>query len=118
MIETFYCDPVNGQWMSRSSVLCELFSFFGEIPAVVWVKILYPPFPRRTEKISPLAGKIVIWVIVLLMVCNGLLTAGAMVRYDIRQERPRPAGMVEEFIDEQYDDMFMEARWPNMIGVE
>ena len=95
-----------------------LFCFFWGILAVVWVKILYPPLSRQIEKIPPLAGKIVTWVIVFLMVCNGLLTAGAMVRYDTRQERPEPAGLVEEFIDEQYDDAFMEARWPNMIGVE
>ncbi len=95
-----------------------LFCFFWGILAVVWVKILYPPLSRQIEKIPPLAGKIVTWVIVFLMVCNGLLTAGAMVRYGTRQERPEPAGMVEEFIDEQYDDAFMEARWPNMIGVE
>ena len=95
-----------------------LFCFFWGILAVVWVKILYPPLSRQIEKIPPLAGKIVTWVIVFLMVCNGLLTAGAMVRYDTRQERPEARGMVEEFIDEQYDDAFMEARWPNMIGVE
>ncbi len=95
-----------------------LFCFFWGILAVVWVKILYPPLSRQIEKIPPLAGKIVTWILVFLMVCNGLLTAGAMVRYDTRQDRPEASGMVEEFIDEQYDDAFMEARWPNMIGVE
>ena len=95
-----------------------LFCFFWGILAVVWVKILYPPLSRRIEQIPPLAGKIITWVIVFVMACNGLLTAGAMVRYDTRKSRTEANGIVEEFIDGQYTDAFMEKRWPNMIGVE
>ncbi len=91
-----------------------LFCIYWGLLAVTWVKLLYPLLSRWIEKIPPLAGKILTWIIVFMMVCNGLLTAAAMVRYDTRQERPEASGAVEEFIDEQYDDAFMEARWPNM----
>ena len=95
-----------------------LFCFFWGLLAMVWVKILYPPLSRWIEKTPPLAGKIITWIIVFFMVCNGLLTAGAMVRYNTRAVRPEPSGMVEEFLDAQYDDAFMERRWPNMIVTE
>lgn len=95
-----------------------LFCFFWGLLAVVWVKILYPPLNRLIERIPPLTGKVITWIIVLFMVCNGLLTAAAMVRYQTRADRPEADGAVEAFLDSQYDDAYMEARWPNMIVTE
>ena len=92
-----------------------LFCFFWGLLAVVWVKILYPPLCGYIEKIPPLPGKILTWAVVLVMVCNGLLTSAAMLRYRTRAERPEADGTVEAFLDAQYDDAYMEARWPNMI---
>ncbi len=91
-----------------------LFCFFWGLLAVAWVRVLYPSLSRCIEKIPPLAGKVMTWVIVFVMVCNALLTAAAMVRYDTRQERPEANGVMEAFIDERYDDDYMKARWPNM----
>lgn len=186
IIETFWCGLVNGQWMSRSSVLygpfsfvwglgavvltislqrlahrdsffvfaagffiggayeymCSvftelvfgtvfwdyshmplniggrtnvLFCFFWGVLAVFWIKIIYPWMSRIIEAVPALAGKVMTWVVVFLMVCNGLLTSAAMLRYSTRAVRPQPASAFEEFIDRQYGDAFMERRWPNMI---
>ena len=187
VIETFWCGLVNGQWMSRSSVLygpfsfvwglgavvltislqrlahrdsffvfaagffiggayeyrCSvftelvfgtvfwdyshmplniggrtnvLFCFFWGVLAVFWIKIIYPGMSRLIEGFPALAGKAATWAVVFIMVCNGLLTAAAMLRYDARAVRPEPANAFEEFIDRQYGDGFMEHRWPNMIA--
>ena len=70
---------------------------------------------RIIEAVPALAGKVMTWVVVFLMVCNGLLTSAAMLRYSTRAVRPQPASAFEEFIDRQYGDAFMERRWPNMI---
>lgn len=51
---------------------------------------------------------------VLVIVCDGLLTAGAMIRYTARQTHPEPGNVMEKFLDENYDDGWMEKRWPNM----
>ena len=186
IIETFWCGLVNGQWMSRSSVLygpfsfvwglgavvltislqrlahrdsffvfaagffiggayeymCSvftelvfgtvfwdyshmplniggrtnvLFCFFWGVLAVFWIKIIYPWMSRLIEAVPALAGKVMTWVVVFLMVCNGLLTSAAMLRYSTRAVRPQPSSAFEEFIDRQYGDAFMERRWPNMI---
>lgn len=184
-IETLFCGLVNGQWMSRSSVLygpfsfvwglgavvltitlqplsqkndryvflagfviggvyeymCSvftelvfgtvfwdyshmplniggrtnaLFCFFWGVLAVVWVKIIYPHMSAWVERVPAIAGKVTTWVVLFLMLCNAALTCGAMVRYHTRSERPEADNFFETFLDEQYDDAYMEHRWPNM----
>lgn len=186
IIETFWCGLVNGQWMSRSSVLygpfsfvwglgavvltvtlqrlahrdsffvfaagffiggtyeymCSvftelvfgtvfwdyshmplniggrtnvLFCFFWGVLAVFWIKAAYPRMSRLIEKLPPLSGKVATWFVVVLMVCNGLLTCAAMTRYNTRVLVPEPSNSFEAFLDRQYGDSFMERRWPNMI---
>lgn len=189
VIETFWCGLVNGQWMSRSSVLygpfsfvwglgavvltvalqglaekndryvfaagfvvggayeylCSvftelvfgtvfwdysemplniggrtnvLFCFFWGVLAVVWIKLIYPPMSKGIESLPALTGKILTWVVVLVMACNAVLTSAAMLRYSARPAYPEPANRFEEFIDRQYDDAYMERRWPNMISAQ
>lgn len=95
-----------------------LFCMFWGILSVGWVKIAYPTMSRNIEKLPPLTGKIITWIVILFMVCNGVLTAAAMIRYTARQTNPEPGNMMEEFLDEQYDDEFVENRWPNMVVKE
>ena len=95
-----------------------LFCIFWGLLSVLWIKVLYPPMDRYIEQVPPLTGKILTWVIVCAMVFNGLLTAGAMVRYTERQTDPEPDSFIEAFLDERYDDDWMEHRWPNMTLTE
>ncbi len=95
-----------------------LFCFFWGVLAVVWIKIIFPPMSGWIEKIPPLTGKIVTWIVVFCMACNAILTSVAMLRYDTRAYRPEPANALEEFIDRQYGDGHMEWRWPNMMKRE
>ncbi len=91
-----------------------LFCFFWGVLAVVWVKIVYPRMSAWVEKVPAIAGKVATWVVLFLMLCNAALTCGAMMRYQTRSERPEAANFFEAFLDEQYDDAYMEHRWPNM----
>ena len=92
-----------------------LYCFFWGVLSVIWIKIIYPRMSDLIEKLPVLAGQLITWAIVILMVCNGLLTGAAMLRYKARDTHPEPANMVDAFLDETYDDAFMEKRWPNMI---
>lgn len=94
------------------------YCFYWGILAVVWLKMLYPAMEYIIEKIPPLSGKIVTWALVFVMLCNGVLTAGAMIRYTERQTQPEPQTVIAEFFDQKYDDAWMEDRWPNMRIVE
>lgn len=93
-----------------------IYCLFWGILAVVWLKIIYPKLSDLIQLIPPLQGKIVTWILVVVMTCNCLLTAGAMVRYDVRQTDDREPGVIEAFLDERYDDAWMERRWPNMTA--
>lgn len=92
-----------------------LYCFFWGVLSVIWIKIIYPRMSDLIEKLPVLAGQLITWAIVILMVCNGLLTGAAMLRYKARDTHPEPANVVDAFLDKTYDDAFMEKRWPNMI---
>ena len=91
-----------------------LYCIFWGLLAVLWVKMLCPPMEAAIEKIPPLPGKIITWIVLVLMVCNAVLTGAAMLRYTRRQIQPEPANVIEQHIDERFDDAFMESYWPNM----
>ena len=95
-----------------------LYCIFWGLLAVAWIKVLYPPMSKSIEKIPPLLGKVITWVIIFFLACDGLLTAAAMLRYTDRQNNPVPGGVVEEFLDDTYDDAWMENHWPNMVVTE
>lgn len=95
-----------------------LFCFFWGILSVVWMKMVYPRMAKWIEKIPPVAGKVLTWVVMIFMVCNALLTSAAMIRYNTRLDHPEPANAVEALLDERYPDEFMERRWANMIRSE
>jgi len=94
-----------------------LYCIFWGLLAVVWLRVLYPPMSRCIEKLPPIAGKILTWVLIVLMLCNAILTSAAMLRYTHRQNDPQ-AGIVEAFLDDRYPDAYIEHRWPNMIITE
>lgn len=95
-----------------------LFCIFWGILSVVWVKMLYPPMDRTIEKLPPLLGKIATWVVVAAMFSNCVLTGGAMLRYNTRQQRPVAENVIEQLLDERFDDAWVENRWPNMIATK
>lgn len=92
-----------------------LYCIFWGLLAVAWIKVLYPPMSKGIEKISPLLGKVVTWIIIFFLACDGLLTGAAMLRYTDRQNNPEPKNVAEAFLDNTYDDDWMEHHWPNMV---
>ena len=92
-----------------------LYCIFWGLLAVAWIKVLYPPMSKGIEKIPALLGKVITWVIIFFLACDGLLTAAAMLRYTDRQNNPEPKNAAEAFLDDTYDDNWMEHHWPNMV---
>lgn len=91
-----------------------LFCFFWGVLAVVWVKVCYPSLSRGIERIPPLAGKITTWILIVLMCCDALISAAAILRYTDRRENAEPDNAIEAFLDENYDDALVEMIWPKM----
>lgn len=95
-----------------------LYCFFWGALSVIWIKMIYPRMSALIEKLPALAGKLITWAVMVIMICNGLLTGAAMLRYNSRAVRPEAANVLDSFLDEYYDDAFMEARWPNMVATQ
>ena len=95
-----------------------LFMFFWGLLSVVWIKSVYPPMSKAIERIPPIAGKLITWIIVAAMLLNGSLTGMAMLRYNFRRAGYEAASDYDAFLDTHYTDERIEKRWPNMIIVE
>ena len=90
------------------------FCLYWGILALVWVKFLYPFLSRQIEKIPPIAGKILTWIMVVFMTCNALLSGVSVLRYVERREGTSPGSAIEVFLDTHYDDALIETIYPNM----
>lgn len=91
-----------------------LFCLFWGIIVIVWLKLLYPTCSRLIEKVPVIAGKIITWIVVVLFVCDAVISIAAMTRYVERQEGIPASNKVEEFVDYHYSDALVEFVWPNM----
>lgn len=95
-----------------------LYCFFWGIAAVVWLKILYPIFSGWIEKLPRKAGKILIWVALVFMAVDMLVSAAALYRYQDRAADPKADNGLEAFLDQHFDDRKMEKIYPNAKLVE
>ncbi|MCD7715296.1 MAG: putative ABC transporter permease [Lachnospiraceae bacterium] len=91
-----------------------LFCIFGGILSVLWVKSLYPLVSGLIEKIPPAIGVIATWSVIVVMVADLLLSGAVLSRYVNRLEGMEEQNVLEEFIDANYSDEFVESIWPNM----
>lgn len=91
-----------------------LFCIFWGILALVWVKICYPRLSALIERIPPMTGKIVTWICMVLMACNLAISGLALLRYVERRDGIPARNVVEEYVDYQCPDEYVELIWPNM----
>lgn len=90
------------------------FCLYWGILSLVWVKLCYPYISRWIEKIPPVAGKIITWLLVVLFTCDAAISIMALLRYVDRAENPEPSGALETFLDYHYPDELVEFIYPNM----
>ena len=91
-----------------------LFCLFWGMAAVAWVKVLYPRMSRLVDRFINWKHKTFVLVVTVLMVANIVVSLAALWRYGERQAGDAPDNAVERFLDEHYDDEFMEHRYQNM----
>lgn len=91
-----------------------LYCIFWGLLSVVWVKICYPAISGWIEKLPPLRAKIATWGIIVVMVCDALLSAAVMLRYVDRKAGAPADNAIGTFLDVHYPDQMVEKVWPNM----
>lgn len=93
-----------------------LYCFFWGIAAVVWMKLLYPRLSSLIEKLPKRTGTILCNILIVFMAVNCLISALALARYGERQAKGgavQAETVLEEFLDERFDDERMERIYPN-----
>ena len=92
-----------------------LFCLFWGMAAVAWVKVLYPRLSRLVDRFINWKHKTFVTVVTVLMVADIVISLAALWRYGERQAGDvSPDTAIERFLDEHYDDEFMEHRYQNM----
>lgn len=95
-----------------------LFMFFWGIVALVWFRFIYPPLSKTIEKIPPVTGTVLAFIITAFFVCNGIVTSMVMIRTTGRKEQPVARNVIEQFIDDEYPNDVVRKLWPNMNFLE
>ena len=80
--------------------------------------MLYPRLSALIEKIPPVAGIALTWVLTVLFCADMLISGAAMLRYTARQQGSQTHNAYTEFMDRQYPDALIEWTWPNMQYTE
>lgn len=91
-----------------------LYCVFWGIAAVVWVKEVYPRISALIEKIPMKVGKVLTWVLVVLLAVDVALSCMALGRMDQREKGIPATNAVQQFLDEQYPDEYLTQRYQNM----
>lgn len=91
-----------------------LFCVFWGLLSVFWIKVCFPRLSGLVERIPPVTGKVLTWVIVALLVLDALISAAAMLRYVDRAANPAAQTVIGQFLDRYYDDALIEWVWPNI----
>ena len=91
-----------------------LYCVFWGIAAVIWVKEVYPRISALIEKIPMKVGKVLTWVLVVLLAVDVLLSCMALGRMDQREKGIPATNTVQQFLDEQYPDEYLTQRYQNM----
>ena len=85
-----------------------LFMFFWGIVALVWFRFIYPPLSKTIEKIPPVTGTVLAFIIMTFFVCDGIVTSMVMIRTTNRKKYTVARNVIEHFIDEEYQNTVVE----------
>ena len=92
-----------------------LYCFFWGIAAVVWFKAILPKVEKGIGMIPVMAGKCLVWVMVVFMSCNIAVSCMALIRYDERSRGITAEASWQQWCDIYYDDAKLMKIYPNAV---
>ena len=102
----------------------QLFNLYGRtslyyaiiwgVLGVAWAKLIYPFMSMLIEKLPKGMGKVLTIVFCIFMVYDCAVSCLAQWRYNERQLGSEPSNIIEEFLDEEFPDSYLEMIYPNM----
>ena len=94
--------------------ICLLYSLFWGILGVFWIKSIYPRTAQVILKIPNRIGKILTWVLTILLVLDCAVSLMAVGRWSERVLGDPPASAVDVFFDQHFPDERMARIYANM----
>ena len=92
-----------------------LYCIFWGALAVIWIKEIYPRMEKLIEKIPMAIGKRLTWILVLLLLVDGILTCMALYRLQQREQGQPATSSIEVLLDQWYPDDYLYHRYQNML---
>ncbi len=81
---------------------------------VAWAKLIYPFISMIIEKLPKSMGKVLTVVLCVFMAYDCVISCLAQWRYNQRQDNSPADNVIEEFLDEQFPDDYLEMIYPHM----
>ena len=94
--------------------ICLLYSIFWGFLGVFWIKSVYPRFSVWVLKIPNRIGKVLVWILLVFLIFDCVVSAFAVFRWSERGKGKTAANTVEGFLDTRFPDERMEKIYPNM----
>lgn len=85
---------------------------------IAWAKFIYPFMSMLIEKLPKNMGKVLTVVFCIFMVYDCAVSCLAQWRYNERQIGSPPSNIIEEFLDEEFPDSYLEMIYPNMKHID
>lgn len=95
-----------------------LYCFFWGIVAVVWLKGIYPHLSALIEKIPKKIGPVLMWIMILFMLFDVIMSSAALGRYSDRYHGVPAGTEIEEYLDEKFPDERILQIYPKMRMAE
>lgn len=96
--------------------VCALYSVFWGIMGLVWVKLIYPLFMKLIHKIPLKIGKVLFWIMFILILIDIILSCEAVSRRNARDKSVAPQNRFEQFMDKHYTDEFLDKVYANAVA--
>ena len=98
--------------------VCLLYSVFWGVIGLGWVKLMMPVLNKLFEKIHIPFERVLVTAFLVFFVFDALLSTGAAVRMNRRQEGIQPENRIEVFLDTHFDDDAMKKIYANSKSVD
>ena len=113
-VSWYYGKDTLGILERTSLVYCVFWGFLG----IVWVRVVYPFMSNLIEKIPNKIGKILTWILIIIVTFDMLFSSGAVLRQKYRREGIEPRNSIEVFYDTYFNDNVLKKIYPNMTVVK
>ncbi len=95
--------------------VCLVYSIFWGFLGVFWIKSIYPRLSVWILKIPNRIGKILVWILLVFMVLNCIVSALAVYRWSEREQGiAQPSNAIEAFMDRHFPNDRMWSIYANM----